>query len=232
MKFIALFLSGGVGSRVGGEIPKQYLSVNGRPVFSYSLKVLMEHKDIFGVQIVADPEWESEIALAVKKDGMDTGRLLGFSIPGATRQLSVLNGLKDILLLSEDPSETYIIIHDAARPMLGEKLISDIVDACPGHDGALPVLPMRDTIYESKDGRIISGLLDRSTLFAGQAPEAYVLDKYIKANEALLPKDILAVNGACEPAVSYGMDIALIAGDENNFKITTKSDMERFANSL
>ena len=228
MKYIGLFLSGGIGSRVGGEVPKQYLSAGGRPVFSYSLKVMMEHAGIDGVRIVADSEWEGEIASALS--GMDTGakRFLGFSLPGTTRQLSILNGLRDIVSDVSDPSETYVIVHDAARPLLSAELLSQLISACHGHDGALPVLPMKDTIYESMDKKTITGLLDRSTLFAGQAPEAYILDKYIAANEALLPKDILTVHGACEPAISYGMDIALIPGDEKNYKITTAEDLKKF----
>ena len=234
MKYIALFLSGGIGSRVGGEIPKQYITVAGRPVFSYSLDVLMGCSRLDGVRIVADPEWEGEIEAFMSRLQYQPDKFMGFSLPGATRQLSILNGIRDIASdLEEDEwDDTYVIVHDAARPHLTSELINALVDACHGHDGALPVLSMKDTIYESKDGKSITGLLDRSTLFAGQAPEAYVLDKYLKANEALLPKEILKVNGACEPAISFGMDIALIPGDEKNSKITTSEDLKEFEKSL
>ncbi len=232
MKFIALFLSGGQGSRIGGEVPKQYITVGESPIFAYSLKSLFECEGIDGVRIVADPEWEGEIQSFLRGQACDDKKFLGFSIPGATRQLSILNGLHDIVadISDDEASKTYIIVHDAARPNLSITLLNNLMDACVGHDGALPVLSMKDTIYESKDGRSISSLLDRKSLFAGQAPEAYVLDKYLKANEALLPKDILSVSGACEPAISYGMDIALLPGDENNYKITTPEDLERFKN--
>ncbi len=232
MKFIALFLSGGNGSRIGGEVPKQYITVGESPIFAYSLRSLFECEGIEGVRIVVDPEWEGEIQSFLRSRSYDDHRFLGFSLPGATRQLSILNGLHDIAndIPEEELSKTYIILHDAARPNLSIKLLGELMDACAGHDGALPVLSMKDTIYESKDGRRISALLDRKSLFAGQAPEAYVLDKYVKANENLLPKDILSVSGACEPAVSHGMDIALLPGDENNYKITTPEDLERFKN--
>ncbi len=234
MRFIALFLSGGIGSRIGGEVPKQYISVGGAPVFSYSMDVLMRCDRIDGVRIVADPEWEGEIEAYLTKSEYPADRFIGFSLPGATRQLSILNGLRDIASdLDEDEwGDTFVIVHDAARPCLTTDLLNALIEACPGHDGALPVLSMKDTIYESKDGKSISGLLDRSTLFAGQAPEAYVLDKYLKANEGLLPKDILTVSGACEPAITYGMDIALIPGDEKNIKITTPEDLEALQSLL
>ena len=97
-----------------------------------------------------------------------------------------------------------------------------------GHDGVLPVLPMKDTVYLSRDGKCVSSLLNRQEIFAGQAPELFVLGKYYEANEQLLPQKILQVNGSTEPAVLAGMDIAMIPGDEGNYKITTKVDLERF----
>ena len=219
-----------MGSRIGGEVPKQYVTVGGRPIFSYSLDVLISYGKIDGVRIVADPDWEGEILSSIRTGEDLPEKFMGFSLPGATRQLSILNGIRDIIsdVGEGNASDTCVIIHDAARPILKSALLDDLIEGTKGHDGALPVLPMKDTIYESKDGKIITSLLDRKTLFAGQAPEAYVLDKYLKANETLLPKDILAINGACEPAVLFGMDIALIQGDEDNFKITTPEDMKRF----
>ena len=228
MKFIALFLSGGVGSRIGGEVPKQYLSVSGRPVFSYSLEILLKNEDIEGAFVVADGEWEGEITSAVSAMDVDKNKLLGFSLPGASRQLSILNGLRDIASKGYDPDQTYVVIHDAARPLLTESLLSELIKSCGGHDGALPVLPMKDTIYTSSDKKTVTGLLDRDSLFAGQSPEAYKLGRYLMACEALLPKEILGVRGACEPAVLAGMDIVMIPGDEGNFKITTPGDLERF----
>ena len=96
------------------------------------------------------------------------------------------------------------------------------------HDGVLPVLPMRDTVYFSEDGKCISQLVDRSKIYAGQAPEAFKLGKYLEANESLIPEKIFAINGSTEPAIMAGMDVAMIDGDEKNFKITTKADLEKF----
>lgn len=104
--------------------------------------------------------------------------------------------------------------------------------ASKGHDGAMPVLPMKDTVYLSEDGVSVSELLNRSRLFAGQAPELFDLEKYYTANMALLPDRILSINGSTEPAVMAGMDIAMVAGDEGNYKITTAADLERFKEEL
>ena len=83
-------------------------------------------------------------------------------------------------------------------------------------------------MYSSEDGRCISGLVERSKIYAGQAPEAFIFGKYLMANEILMPDKILKINGSTEPAVIAGLDVALIDGDEKNFKITTKTDLEKF----
>jgi 2-C-methyl-D-erythritol 4-phosphate cytidylyltransferase len=91
---------------------------------------------------------------------------------------------------------------------------------------------MKDTIYRSNTGKYIDTLLRREELFAGQAPEAFRFGKYLRANEALLPDRIRDINGSSEPAVLAGMKIAMIEGDENNYKITTESDLKKFEADL
>lgn len=233
----ALLLSGGTGTRIGGEIPKQYIEVKGRPVIAYCLRTLLSHEGIDGVQIVADEAWRETIRNCVEQiqeegeasqqGGRGNRKFRGFSVPGKTRQLSILNGLEDIRQYAGDSD--CVLIHDAARPLVSAGQISACIEAVrAGHDGALPVLPMKDTVYLSEEGRAVTSLLDRKKVFAGQAPEAFVLGKYYEANKALLPERILGINGSTEPAVLAGMDIAMIPGDEGNFKITTKQDLSRF----
>jgi 4-diphosphocytidyl-2-methyl-D-erithritol synthase len=92
----------------------------------------------------------------------------------------------------------------------------------------MPTLPMKDTVYLSDDGSSVSKLLDRRKIFAGQAPELFLFKPYYMANTALLPNKIMRINGASEPAILAGMDITMIPGDEDNFKITTMADLNRF----
>ena len=107
-------------------------------------------------------------------------------------------------------------------------MITDCLEGIRGHDGVLPVLAMKDTVYSSPDGKTVGALLKRSEIYAGQAPEVFCLEKYYEANKRLLPDRIFEINGSTEPAIMAGMDIAMIPGDERNFKITTKADFERF----
>lgn len=237
---MALILSGGAGLRVGSSIPKQYIEVAGKPVITYCIKTLSAHKDVDGIWIVAEKEWQDKILSWLKMYGLEA-KIKGFSLPGENRQLSILNGLEDMaeFVCAED----FVMVHDAARPCLSDKMITDCFEGITGHDGVLPVLPMKDTVYMSEDGTTISSLLDRQKIFAGQAPEVFVFGKYLGANRKLRDTGaeredgscvpaILSVNGSTEPAILAGMDIAMIPGEEANFKITTKADLERFRNSV
>lgn len=222
---IALVLAGGMGTRLGADIPKQYIEVHGKMIIDYCLETMEHSNDIAEVWIVADEMWREHI----KK----VDKFKGYACPGRNRQLSIYNGLKAIEeSLTGEEKEVNVLVHDAARPFLTEKLIRECVKAVEGHDGVLPVLPMKDTVYYSEDGKVISSLINRDKLYAGQAPELFRLQPYIQANEALLPDKILLVNGSTEPAIMAGMDIVMIPGDENNYKITTKTDMKRFTEMM
>jgi 2-C-methyl-D-erythritol 4-phosphate cytidylyltransferase len=222
---IALILSGGTGTRLGSELPKQYIEVGGRPIISYSIDRLFSHDRIDAIQIVADPIWQEQIKVWLTADGFDR-KFRGFSSPGGNRQLSILHGLEDIREYASE--DDYVFIHDAARPLLSGQQITDCMTGAEGHDGVLPVLPMKDTVYSSTDGKRITSLLERNEIYAGQAPELFRLGVYYEANCRLLPDLIWKINGSTEPAIMAGMDIVMIPGDEGNFKITTKEDLERF----
>lgn len=232
---IALVLSGGTGTRFGGDIPKQYMKVKGRMLIAYCLNMFAAHSAIDGIFVVAAPEWRDEIINECGRLGIGGAAITGFSDPGRTRQLSILNGLRDIdtyvksLDKNDDP---VVIIHDAARPNLTAEYLDQCLDAIEGCDGVMPTLPMKDTVYYSENGTKVDRLLDRSCIFAGQAPELYRLKKYLEANEKLLPDDILKINGSTEPAVMAGLNVAMIPGDENNYKVTTKKDMDRFIQDI
>lgn len=221
----ALILSGGTGTRIGGDIPKQYMNINNKPILIYCLEQLSQNSNIDAIQIVAAPEYHDMITVWLSEYHVNQ-KFKGFSVPGENRQLSIMYGLESVLEYASE--QDFVFIHDAARPLLTHKMIDDCIKAADGHDGVLPVLPMKDTVYYSEDGKAVSSLLERSRIFAGQAPEVFVLGKYLEANQRLLPDSILKINGSTEPAIMAGMDIVMIPGDEGNFKITTKADLERF----
>ena len=226
---IAVLLAGGKGTRLASSVPKQFIEVNGRMILSYSLETLLKHAGIDGVWIVCEEAWRNQIGDEADKLKLPMEKLLGFSLPGErSRQESIRNALRDIVKLSP----AHVLVHDAARPNLSVKMIDDCLEALKSHDGVMPVLPMKDTVYYSEDGQQVSKLLERDRIFCGQAPEAYDFKNYFDSNEALSLVDISKVRGSTEPAVMAGMDIAMIPGDEHNFKITTIADLERFREQI
>ncbi len=249
---IAILLSGGNGTRLGSQIPKQYIKLGSKTVIGYCLETLDQCKKIDKYLIVASEEWQDFISQSMTEHGLEE-KFLGFAKPGLNRQLSIYNGLKrvDELVkcadsplglgsdeLMDGPSDFYVMVHDAARPLLKADEIEKYTQALEGHDGLMPALPMKDTVYVSRDGHLIDGLLDRSTIYAGQAPEFFAFKKYLRACEDLMTYDesgqlsqdseIMRINGSSEVAVKAGMDIAIVPGSESNFKITTMADLERF----
>lgn len=220
-----ILLSGGVGSRLQAEIPKQYVRVAGKLLITYSLETLCEHPDIDAVLVVAEYKWREAIEEDLKKHAI-IKKPCRFADPGINRQLSILNALNEIKYYWNDKVDN-VLIHDAARPNLSSRQITECLRAIEGHDGVMPTLPMKDTVYMC-EGTSVSSLLDRSKVFAGQAPEAYKFDKYYDANIQLQLSELSKINGSTEPAIMAKLDVATIMGDEHNYKITTPQDLKRF----
>ena len=226
----AIMLAGGTGSRTSTDIPKQYVRAEGHMMITYALAPLLSCARICKIYIVCEDLYKEGILSDIQAAGLKADKIAGYTGPGETRQLSIYKGLEAVLKDNIVGDDDAVIIHDAARPFLTSELVDRCFDALPGHSGVMPVLPMKDTVYMSKTGESITALLDRNTIYAGQAPELFILKKYFAANKALLPEKIKYINGASEPAVLYGMDIAMISGDEHNIKITTDADIEGFIN--
>ena len=242
---IALILSGGTGNRVGATVPKQYLEIDGRMMIDYCMETIFKHERISAVVIVAEPSYEqiirdeivnlfgartkslSSFISGEKRKEALAAKFRGFAKPGETRQLSILHGLEAIRKFASDSD--IVFIHDAARPLLSKSMINDCFAAMDeGYDGVMPVLPMKDTVYMSRDGKMINSLVNRDELYAGQAPELFEFGKYYRANVSLLPDRIKNIRGSSEPAVLAGMRIAMIPGDERNIKVTTRTDLDLF----
>ncbi len=224
----AIVLSGGTGTRLGLDIPKQYYEVNNKPIIGYVIDTLNQSLEVDGIIIVAAAEWQDYLLQQMKGNR----KFLGFALPGENRQMSIYNGL---CFLKEQMEKTghenegdVVLIQDAARPNTSLELIERCLVIPDEVDGAMPVLPMKDTVYLSRTGEKVDELLNRQEIYAGQAPECFRFLDYLKANEALLPDKILQINGSTEPAILAGMNIKMIAGDEKNYKITTETDLKRF----
>lgn len=221
MNFL-IILSGGTGSRMNSDIPKQYMEINGKPIIRYTMEQF--DYDVFeSIVIVVSDVWKKYMIKIINDLGLEKKCI--FASAGTSRQASVLNGLNCI---NSKNNNDIVVIHDAARACVKMELVNHLIEACKNYDGVMPVIPVKDTIYMSKDGKAISSLLNRDELFAGQAPEAFKLMKYKEINKNLSKEELANVRGSSEIAFKNNMSIGLIPGDESNFKITTPTDLERF----
>lgn len=224
MKNIAIILSGGIGSRMGSSIPKQYIEVNGKPILRYCLDVFARHKDIDGFVIGVADEWKNYVQDIV--EGIDKPIL--YSSTGVTRQCTILNAL----VAARENGYEYddiVIIHEAVRPLVSESIISTCISGVKeGYDGVMPVIGMKDTLYHSVDGVSVTSLLDRSEIFAGQAPECFRLGKILDLLQGISDEELMSVTGCLQIAYNNNFKLRLVEGSEQNFKITTPEDLERF----
>ncbi|HRM91237.1 MAG TPA: IspD/TarI family cytidylyltransferase, partial [Thomasclavelia ramosa] len=204
--------------------PKQYLKVKEKPIFYYCVNTFAKRKDIDAIIIVVADEWRNY----VKKYMSHIDKPIYYAHSGKTRQFSIYNALLATKKAGYSDDDI-VIIHDAARPLV----TNDIIDQCinfinEGYDGVLPVIHVKDTIYQSNNGSSITNLLNRNELFAGQAPESFKLGKYLNIHKDISHEEIAKINGSTEIAVKTGLKIKLAEGSEINFKITTPEDLTTF----
>lgn len=221
----AIILSGGIGSRMESDTPKQYIEVNGKPIFIFCLQTFLNVQAIDAIVIGVAKEWKSFVERTV--EALKPQKKIFYAVPGETRQYSIFNALKVVKEIG-GKDDDLVIIHDAARPLVSKELIQRCLDGCKETDGVLPVIPVKDTIYQSTDKIHVTNLLNRSELFAGQAPEVFRLGVYLQQHEDMPREELLKINGSTEIAFKGGLNVKLIPGDEMNFKITTPEDLSNF----
>lgn len=222
---IAIILSGGVGTRMRADIPKQYIIVYDKPVIIYSLEKFVNSGSIDAYIIALDNQWKDFVEGYIAK--MDISVPILYSTPGETREHTIYNALKCAKEFGFSDDDI-VIIHDAVRPMVSKELIDDCLKGCEDYDAAIATIDVKDTIYMSIADNCITDVPQRSTLHAGQTPEAFKLGKYLKIHDERSYEEICAVTGGAEFAYRCGLKVYLSKGAEINFKLTTPEDLQRF----
>jgi 2-C-methyl-D-erythritol 4-phosphate cytidylyltransferase / 2-C-methyl-D-erythritol 2,4-cyclodiphosphate synthase len=210
----ALIVAAGRGYRLGGALPKQYLPLAGRPVLRYSLETFARHPAIDAVRVVIhrdDLELYERAA-----HGLD---LLSPVEGGATRQDSVRLGLESL----GEVKPARVLIHDAARPFADAGLIQRMVDALAATPGAIPALPVADTIKRGVEGVIVE-TVDRHALWRAQTPQAFRYSEILAAHRSAAGQELTDDAAVAEAA---GLAVGLVQGAEENFKVTTEADLGR-----
>jgi 2-C-methyl-D-erythritol 4-phosphate cytidylyltransferase/2-C-methyl-D-erythritol 2,4-cyclodiphosphate synthase len=218
---LALIVAAGRGQRAGDGLPKQYRALPDRPntaLVTASLAAFLHHDAIDFVAVVIH---QNDIGLyqASVRDFVDNPKLLPPIIGGATRQQSVLLGLEGLAAQFADTPPKQVLVHDAARPYISNALISRCLLALGSAAGAVPALPVTDTLKRGDNGKIAE-TVSRDGLWQAQTPQAFtfaaLLDAHRRAPQGLT--DDAAV------AEFAGLPIALVAGEAQNVKLTHEED--------
>lgn len=212
----ALVLAGGSGARFGGETPKQYLPLGGRALLRHSVETFAAHPAIDRVRVVIRPDDRDHYAAAM------AGLSILEPVPGGpTRQDSARLGLESLVELAPET----VLIHDGARPFVDAALIERTLAALAEAPAALPVLPVSDTLKRAApDGTRIAETVDRSGLWRAQTPQGFRFADILAAHRAVAGAGLTDDAMVAERA---GLTVAMVAGSEDNVKITTPEDLVR-----
>ena len=211
---VALVVAAGRGSRFGGDTPKQWRDLDGRAVLRHSLGALAAHPAISAVRVVIHPD---DRALY---DSAAAGLSLAEPIHGGvSRQDSVRLGLEAL----EAEAPDLVLIHDGARPFVDFALISGVVEALKAHAGAIPALPVHDTLKRGESS-LITATVERANLWRAQTPQGFRFPEILAAHKAAKGRELTDDAAVAEAS---GLSVALVAGSEENVKITTIEDLSR-----
>ncbi|MEM9788485.1 MAG: bifunctional 2-C-methyl-D-erythritol 4-phosphate cytidylyltransferase/2-C-methyl-D-erythritol 2,4-cyclodiphosphate synthase [Pseudomonadota bacterium] len=210
MHVTAIIVAAGRGIRAGGDVPKQWQLLRGKPVASHAVSVFQQHPQVDDIVLVMHPD---DMAANRPPDAGTVKIAQG----GATRKASVLAGL------AACPEATdLVLIHDAARPLVQADVIDRVLKALATHQGAAPAVLVTDTLWHGQNN-LVTGLQDRNGLFRAQTPQGFHIAPVLAAHQASADDatDDVAV------ARAAGLDVAIVPGDEDNIKITTPEDFAR-----
>jgi len=223
MTTAALIVAAGRGSRAGGEKPKQYQMLGGKPLLRYSLETLLGHAAVARVAVVIHPDDSQAYAEAI---GDLTGhpRLSPPSLGGAARQDSVRLGLEALAL--DQPS--HVLIHDAARPFIRHIHIDRLIKMLAQVPGAVLAIPVVDTLKRDDGGYARSGV-ERQGLWRVQTPQAFRFADILTAHRQCAG---LALTDDAAVAEQAGLAVKLVPGSEENFKVTEPDDFARAERQL
>lgn len=209
---LALIVAAGRGSRLGGEAPKQYLSLAGKAVLRHAAEAFLHHRGIQAVRVVIHPDDRALYDAATA--GLDLLDPVG---GGAERQDSVRLGLESL----EELAPARVLIHDAARPFPSQALISRVLASLDNHVAVLPGLPVSDSLKRSEGARV-AGTVDRSGLIRAQTPQGFRFAEILAAHRAAAGQALTDDTAVAEAA---GIPVALVAGEAANEKITSAEDL-------
>ena len=228
-RFAAVLPAGGLGKRMGGNIPKQLMVLGGKPVYRYSLETFLSMEEIAEVVMAVPADWKDHFEKEIfgqspsELDTLITNKLK-IVVGGAERWQSVENGVNALTSGAE-----YVLVHDVARPFISKEIILDVCKTLVEKGSCLVAKPAVDTIKIAKDGRV-QQTIDRNTVWMGQTPQAasIALLKKLYGRIAAEPLNFTPTDEA-SILEYFGEPVYIVKGNTLNDKLTTPEDFEIFA---
>ncbi len=216
-KIGASLLMGGESRRFGGEIPKQFCLLGGRPLYTYALETFFRTGVFEEIVIVCHPEWMKQLQVPPE---IDPGKIR--IVPGgSTRQESSWRGLQAFRQTPE-----WVSIHDVARPFVSESMILENLDAAMKWEGADTCVPSTDTLVFSPHGDRIASVPKRHEFLRGQTPQTFHYPSIVEAHTLARSRGIDHASDDCRLFIESGRTVAISKGSERNMKITSAFDLK------
>ncbi len=220
---IAGIVAGGSGTRMGGNIPKQFYELNGKPVLIYTAERFLNHGGINAVIIGINPEWE-EYARELINKHLPCCKNIFLTNGGSDRNETVSLIIRFAQRVLGCAENDVILTHDAVRPFVTSRIISDCIEAMSSCDICTAVIPETDTVVVSKDGGYAESFPDRSSVFRVQTPQALRIGSFNSVYETLSANEKKLATDVCRLYSSNGYNVKLIDGDITNIKLTYPHD--------
>lgn len=226
MKKIVILTAGGKGERMHQNIPKQFLTVENKPIIIYTMEAFQEHPNIDEIYISCLTGW-SEILDAYARQ-FNITKLRRIVEGGETGQESIFNALKAIKEDNETTEDIVVVVHDGNRPMVSQDVITDNLVKQELYGSAVTAIPTTEVVFESEDKVHSNTLLDRDKLFRTQTPHSYKFNDLWEVHQMAKKDKICNMAASCSLMDYYGFKSNFSMGSEKNLKITTIEDIEIF----
>ncbi len=232
---IAVILAAGTGSRMGGKIPKQFALAGGRTVLSYTIEAFERHPGVDAVAVICSPDRTDLVRSVISKHAFTKVRRVAEG--GPDRRSSSRLGAEAARAIAAEagaPEDGVIVlIHDAARPNVSEKVISDNIRTASETGACVTAAPVTDTVIITDGNGAADRIPDRRLVMNAQTPQSFRLPVILKAHERY--EAALASGAAAAPVtddaglvIAAGMKVTVCPSGGDNFKLTVPADLERF----
>ena len=226
MKNVAIIVAGGVGKRVGANIPKQFIKVFDKPILIYTLEAFEKHPLIDEIEVVCIESWIDELKRYI--DFYKLNKIKYITPGGNTVQESIRNGVFNLKLKIDDNDIT--IIHDGIRPVVDSYVIDDVIKVAKEYGAAATSLPYNEQMFLKYDDKSTIKYIPRETLMRVSTPQAYNYKKIYEAYDKAF-KEQIGIYGSSYTNtmwVELGNRLYFSKGSDKNIKITTKDDIKLF----